>query len=239
MRKVEPLPSSLSTEIVPPISSTRRLEMARPSPVPPNRRVVEASTWLNDVNSLSIRSGGMPMPVSRTTELEPVGARPGRLSAGEDDDLARLGELDGVREQVQQHLAQARRVAEDAGAARPRRSRHPSSIPFSQARGRDDVQRSLHALAQAERLAFEVELAGLDLRVVEDVVDHVQQRVAARPDDLRELALLARQLRAEQEIGHPDHRVHRRSDLVAHRGQERTLRLRRGLGLLAGALVAR
>jgi hypothetical protein len=29
-------------------------------------RVVEASTWLNDLNSRSMRSGGMPMPVSFT-----------------------------------------------------------------------------------------------------------------------------------------------------------------------------
>ena len=35
MRNVEPLPSSLSARMVPPISSTRRFEIARPSPVPP------------------------------------------------------------------------------------------------------------------------------------------------------------------------------------------------------------
>ena len=34
-QKVDPRPSSLSTPISPPISSARRLEMARPSPVPP------------------------------------------------------------------------------------------------------------------------------------------------------------------------------------------------------------
>ena len=64
--------------------------MARPSPVPPKRRVVEASTWLNDVKSRSIRSGGIPIPVSRTDELEPVGARSGRLGVDEHDDLAAL-----------------------------------------------------------------------------------------------------------------------------------------------------
>ena len=35
MWNVDPLPSSLSTHIVPPMSSTMRLEIARPSPVPP------------------------------------------------------------------------------------------------------------------------------------------------------------------------------------------------------------
>ena len=49
--KVEPCPGSLSTHIVPPMSSLRRLLMASPSPVPPYRRVVDASTWLKDWNS--------------------------------------------------------------------------------------------------------------------------------------------------------------------------------------------
>ncbi len=35
MRKVDPCPSTLSTEIEPPINSTMRFEIARPSPVPP------------------------------------------------------------------------------------------------------------------------------------------------------------------------------------------------------------
>ncbi len=83
---------------------------------------------------------------------------------------------------------------------------------------------------------LEIELAGLDLRVVEDVVDHVQQRVAARVDDLGELALLAREVGAEQQVGHADHGVHRRPDLVAHRGEEGALGLRRRLGLLTRAL---
>ena len=43
---VLPLPTSLSTQMRPPISSTSCGEMARPRPVPPNRRVVELSAWL-------------------------------------------------------------------------------------------------------------------------------------------------------------------------------------------------
>ena len=62
----EPTPSSLSTRIAPPIAETSRFEIASPSPVPPYRRVVEASTWENERNRRSIRSAGMPMPVSRT-----------------------------------------------------------------------------------------------------------------------------------------------------------------------------
>ena len=39
--KVVPEPTSLRTEISPPIILARRLEIARPRPVPPYRRVVE------------------------------------------------------------------------------------------------------------------------------------------------------------------------------------------------------
>ena len=35
MWNVDPFPASLSAQIVPPISSTSRFEIARPSPVPP------------------------------------------------------------------------------------------------------------------------------------------------------------------------------------------------------------
>jgi hypothetical protein len=63
----------------------------------------------------------------------------------------------------------------------------------------------------------------------------VQQGVSARADDLGELPLLGRQLVVEEEAGHADHGVHRRPDLVAHRGEEGALRLGRGLGLVAGA----
>jgi hypothetical protein len=64
-----PAPTSLFTLIRPPISSVSRWLMARPSPVPPYRRVVEASTWLKDWKSRSSRSVGMPMPVSRTEKV--------------------------------------------------------------------------------------------------------------------------------------------------------------------------
>src|ERR1700738_3254898 len=52
-RKVEAWPNIDSTEIVHPCTSTRRLEIARPSPVPPFWRVFELSIcW----NSPKIRS---------------------------------------------------------------------------------------------------------------------------------------------------------------------------------------
>ena len=65
-RKVLPCPGSLSTPISPPISSTSRRQIASPSPVPPNFRVVELSAWLNGWKSRARASGVMPTPLSRT-----------------------------------------------------------------------------------------------------------------------------------------------------------------------------
>ena len=54
---------------------------------------------------------------------------------------------------------------------------------------RDQLERVLDAGLRIERLQIELELAGVDLREVEDVVDDRQQPVAARADHLDVLAL--------------------------------------------------
>src|SRR3989475_7347688 len=65
-KKVDPLPSSLSTPIRPPCISTSRFVMLRPSPVPPYSRVIVVSTWRNSAKMFSTSSLGMPIPVSVT-----------------------------------------------------------------------------------------------------------------------------------------------------------------------------
>ena len=60
------LTALLSAVTVPSMSSARRRLIASPRPVPPYRRAIDASAWLNDLNSRPSRSGGMPMPVSLT-----------------------------------------------------------------------------------------------------------------------------------------------------------------------------
>ena len=90
--------------------------------------------------------------------------------------------------------------------------------------------------AQGERLALQLDLAGLDLREVEDVVDDRQEGIAGRPDRLGVVALLLVERRVQHQPAHADDRVHRRADLVAHRGQEGALGLVRVLGRLAGRL---
>ncbi len=74
--KVLPFPGSLATVIRPPMMETRRLQIAKPNPLPPKRRVVETSACWNDWNRFCITSGGMPIPLSVTTSRMDPAARP-------------------------------------------------------------------------------------------------------------------------------------------------------------------
>ena len=65
-KKVLPLSTWLSTQMRPPIISTRREQMARPRPVPPCLRVVDPSAWRKASKMKPFLSAGMPMPVSFT-----------------------------------------------------------------------------------------------------------------------------------------------------------------------------
>ena len=167
--------------------------------------------------------------MSRTEKRQHHALARERLAAHGDDDLAALGELDRVGEQVEQDLAQPGQVGAD-------RRRHVAledvgDVETLLGRARaDQVERRLDALAQVERMRLDVHPPGLDLREVEDVVDDRQQRVAGVADGRGEVALLVVERRVEEQSAHADHGVHRRPDLVTHRRQERALGLVRGLG---------
>ena len=82
--------------------------------------------------------------------------------------------------------------------------------------------------------ALEAQLAGLDLREVENVVDDGEQRVGRALDGRGEAALARIELGIEQQLGHAEHAVHRRADLVRHAREEFALGAARGLGDAAG-----
>ena len=94
--KVEPLPGVLSMSTVPSISSVSRRTIERPSPVPPNFRVVEESACANGWNRRARCSSLSPMPVSRTASVTRVAPSPSGCVAGTHLDAAALGELQRV-----------------------------------------------------------------------------------------------------------------------------------------------
>src|SRR5215813_3795935 len=64
--KVEPLPTSLSTQIFPPCSSTNFLAKVNPSPVPSIFLALSPPTWRNSSKIFAWSSGEIPIPVSLT-----------------------------------------------------------------------------------------------------------------------------------------------------------------------------
>ena len=102
-RKVLPRPASLSTQILPPCSSTSLRESGRPSPVPSVLLPVGCACS-NSSKIVSRSAAGCPAPVSATaiSTLSVV------ESGGDVDPAAGGRELDGVGEEVEDDLADAR-----------------------------------------------------------------------------------------------------------------------------------
>jgi len=82
--------------------------------------------------------------------------------------------------------------------------------------------------------AFQLELAGLDLRVVKQVIDDRQQGIGAGTDDPGVLALPPVEVRVQQQGCHADDAIHRRADLVADVREKLAPCTTRGLRLPEG-----
>ncbi|MNZ77828.1 hypothetical protein D3C78_963830 [compost metagenome] len=83
---------------------------------------------------------------------------------------------------------------------------------------------------------LEHQLAGLDPRKVEDVVEQCHQLLAGALDLPQAIVLLGVQTGLQRQVGHADDRVHRGADFMAHVGEKVGLGLGRFLGLDAGHL---
>ena len=137
----------------------------------------------------------------------------------DDGDLARLRELDRVADEVDEHLPQSHRVADEGvGDARIDVAQELEALPMGA--DREEAEGVTDRVTQVELDGIEVQLAGLDLREVEDVVDHGEQRVGGDLDEPEVLGLLVVDLGVEEKLRHADDAVHRGADLVAHVRQE-------------------
>ena len=148
-------------------------------------------------------------------------------------DLAALGELHGVRDQVHEHLAQPDRVA-PCVRRRGRREAAQDFEPLAVGGFGHQLGDILHQLAQIEVDRLQLHPAGFDLGEVQDVVDPPQQRLSGTVDGLHEPPLLVVELGLHQQLGHAEHAVHRGSDLMAHVGQELRLGPAGRFGVLLG-----
>ena len=159
------------------------------------------------------------------------------------DHLPGVGELDGVAHQVEQDLPQPAGVA-DQGVGHLRLHVVDQLQPFRVGPHGQGPQGVTDRRPQREVGRVQLQLAGLDLGEVEQVVHEAEQVVGRGLDRLEALPLVPRQRRVQHELGHAEDGVHGGADLVADVGQELVLgpvrRLRRLLGLpqrLLGSLL--
>src|SRR5262247_3113691 len=129
------------------------------------------------------------------------------------------GELDGVGEQVPDHLLQARWVAGDLADFRGEISLERD--PFGVRRRVDRLNRLLNYRDQINRPDLQPELAADDAGRVEQVINQLRLRLSATLDDLRRLLdLLSVQPAVAQHSGVSEHRVQRRAQFMRNQGEE-------------------
>ena len=173
--KVLPWPHMLWTVNSPPSNSAMWREMASPRPVPPNFREIEASPWWNGWNSCGSASWRMPIPVSMTSIW--TAGRPLRQAGRSETTIRTLPFSVNL-------------TALPARFTIACRSRAPSvSDRLRQLSGVLDRERDCRAARRAAASCWprrptstrgctgcmsNDELAGLDLRQIEDVVDQIQ-----------------------------------------------------------------
>ncbi len=234
MVKREPLPSSLSTVIVPPISRQRFWLSERPRPVPPYFAAIVGLACVKLENRLACCSRLMPTPVSATDDLDPVAVGP-PLAVDRSViwpfwvNLAAL--LSRLKMACRSLVASARTLPRSG----PRST--TKALVFLAASGRAVDLDLVDELVEVDVLEVQLHLAGLDLGDVEDVVDHRQQMLAGGADLLQVGDLLAAALKLgilEQDLAVAEHRVERGAQLVAHLGQEVGLGAVGALGFVLG-----
>lgn len=150
-------------------------------------------------------------------------------------DTADAGELDGIAQQVVQHLTQLGHVAEH----QLRHLRVGAGIHLQAlAAGTGDMRRDdlLDHLQRREGGGIEHQLAGLYFRNIQYIADHLQDRGGGRLDRLQIIALALVQVRQAEQLQGAQHTIERRAYLVAHGGEKHGLGLVRPFGLLHGQL---
>ena len=155
----------------------------------PGRGAIHLAEWLEDQPLLR---GGYADAAVPDGEVERGAAVSGGFAVHLDPDKALAGEFDRVPEQIQQHLAEARGIAEqrvgDIGIDVPAQIQ-------TLARGvqRDGAGGARHRFAQREGFLLGQQTAGFDLREIQDVVDDPQKRLGGAFHGLQIIALVGGQ----------------------------------------------
>ena len=168
-------------------------------------------------------------------KLQPHASLGVRLQLDADDDFAKFGELDGVAGQIDQHLGQAQRVAAQ-GFGDVRVALQQQLQPLLLGPQRHLAHQAAHELVDFKINVLHFQLARLDARVVQDVVDQAQQHVRGGDYLLLVIALVGGELCFQEQLAQAHNGVHGGANFVAHAGQKVRLGAAGRLGLCGGVL---
>jgi hypothetical protein len=184
-----------------------------------------ASAWVKGWNSRPRASAVRPMPVSRTSKRRrrAAGIDPARAGRGGLTSPA-FGELDGVADQVDQHLLQAQRVAQQP--SRLAAARRPASVrPFLRAVSAQQVSDAHAPLAVRAKGRFSssswpasiLEKSRMSLMMLQEGVARPRGCAGSSPTDPGVSGSCV------QQLGQAQHGVHGRADFMARVRQEARL----------------
>ena len=158
---------------------------------------------------------------------------PDLFRADGDPTLAR--ELQGVADEIHQHLTQAAGIPQhELGQSGDPLQRQAQALFLRlEAEG---LPHLLDQVRQDEDHLLQLQLARLDLGEIQDIVHHAHQGPGRTLGDQGGFFLLLAQIHVHQQLHHADDGVQGRADLVAHVGHEQALGLVGGVGL-AGVAV--
>ena len=204
--------------IVPPRSVASLRHSGRPRPVPLTRACSGLRTWVNSSKMRSWSSRAMPMPVSAT---ENVTALPSSASAARDADLAALGELERVGDEVAQDLRDLAFVGVHRGQLGAS-SKRSATVSLTSS-GRSMPRSALNSSATSNSTGRTSILPASILARSSRSLTSSARSVAAlrmKPTCISCSAVSGPSLRASSRPVRRADRVQRRAELVAHVGEE-------------------
>ena len=182
---------ALDPDLARPSSATSRAEIARPSPVPPYLRVVELSAWAKASKTLLLLVGGDADARVADGEVQADLVVRLRLARSTRSTTSpRSVNLMALPTRLTRTW-RSRRGSPDEGVRHVGRDVVGQLQPFLVGAQGQRVHGVVEGVAEVEVDRVQVELAGLDLGEVEDVVDHGQQAIGRELHHPEVLALLA------------------------------------------------
>ena len=138
---------------------------------------------------------------------------------GRDDHFFFVSEFHRVADEIDENLLDAFAVTENHARNPLFNEVNQLDLTLSRIVG-EHLNGFLNECREVDRLVFELNFLGFKFRKIENVIDEVNERLSARPHDLDEFFLFARERSFDEKACRSDNAVHRSSDLRAHVGKE-------------------